>query len=49
MNNRQHGQHPVVLMASVIGLCAPSIGLADHPSNRSEVKEWGECNVFIEI
>lgn len=49
MKNRQQGPRPVVLMAAVMGLCAPSIGLADHPANRSEVKEWGEFKVFIEI
>jgi hypothetical protein len=49
MKNRQHGPRPVVLMAAVMGLCAASIGLADQPSNRSEVKEWGEFKVFIEI
>jgi hypothetical protein len=49
MKNRQHRQRSVVLMAAVMGLCAPSIGLADPPGNRPEVKEWGEFKVFIEI
>ena len=55
MKNRQHRQRPVVLMAAVMGLCTPSVGLADPPGNRSEdkdkseVKEWDEFKVFIEI
>jgi hypothetical protein len=55
MKNRQHRQPPVVLMAAVMGLCAPSFALADPPGNRaedrdkSEVKEWDEFKLFIEI
>lgn len=55
MKDRQRRQGRVALMAAVIGLCTPSVGLADPPGNRSEdkdrseVKEWDEFKVFIEI
>jgi hypothetical protein len=49
MKNRQHRQRPVVRTAAVMGLCASSMGLADPPGTISEVKEWDEFKVFIEI
>jgi hypothetical protein len=53
MKTKQHRPRPVVRVAAVMALCAPSVGLgapavglADH---RSTVKEWSEFKVFIEI